>query len=66
MTFDVKDFSRLAKEWADEGRSHAGVILVPSSVGHHEFGVVIAGTQRALAGTIEEDWTDRVEWMRRG
>jgi len=65
VTFNVKDFSRIVGEWAGEGRPHAGIILVPGSIRHHEFGVVIAGTQRALEGTKQRDWVDRVEWMRR-
>lgn len=41
VTANVSDFEPLLKEWAEEGRSHAGVVLVPSSVSNEAFGVLI-------------------------
>ena len=65
VTANIRDFEPLLREWADERRSHAGVILVPLSVRNEAFGVLISGVQTTLAGTTQEGWIDRVEWLRR-
>jgi hypothetical protein len=62
---NIRDFEPLLREWAGEGRSHAGVILVPASVRNEAFGVLISGIQTTLADTTQEGWVDRVEWLRR-
>ena len=65
VTANIRDFEPLLREWAGENRSHAGVILVPSSVRNEAFGVLISGVQETLADTGQEEWVDRVEWLRR-
>lgn len=65
VTANVRDFAPLLAEWAGEGRSHAGVILVPSSVRNEAFRALISGVEETLAGTTQEEWQDRVEWLRR-
>ena len=65
VTANVRDFAPLLGEWAGEGRRHAGVILVPSSVRNEAFGVFISGIEKTLGGTTQEDWVDRVEWLLR-
>lgn len=65
VTANVSDFEPLLKEWAEEGRSHAGVILVPSSVPNEAFGVLIRGIRKTLGVLSREDWANRVEWLRR-
>lgn len=64
VTANIGDFEPLLREWAGEGRSHAGVILVPSSVRNEAFGVLISGVQQTVAYTTQEEWKDRVEWLR--
>ena len=53
------------REWAGESRSHAGVILVPASVRNEAFGVLISGVEEAIADTDQEEWADRVAWLRK-
>jgi len=65
VTANVRDFEPLLREWAGEGRLHAGVILVPASVKNEAFGVLISGVQKTLADITQEEWIDRVEWLRR-
>ena len=65
VTANIRDFEPLLREWAGESRSHVGVILVPSSVRNEAFGVLISGMEETLADTGQEDWVDRVEWLRR-
>ena len=62
---NIRDFEPLLREWAGESRSHAGVILVPPSVRNEAFGILISGMEETLAETGQEDWVDRVEWLRR-
>ena len=65
VTANIRDFEPLLREWAGERRSHAGVILVPPSVRNEAFGVLITGVEKTLTGTAQEEWTDRIEWLRR-
>jgi predicted nuclease of predicted toxin-antitoxin system len=65
VTANVRDFEPLLREWAGEGRSHAGVILVPSSVRNEAFGALISGVEETLADTDQEEWIDRVVWLRK-
>ena len=50
---------------AGESRSHARVKLVPASVRNEAFGVLISGVEETLANTGQEEWVDRVEWLRK-
>jgi predicted nuclease of predicted toxin-antitoxin system len=63
VTANIRDFEPLLREWAGEGRSHTGVILVPSSVRNEAFGVLISGAEETLADTGQGDWVDRVAWL---
>ncbi len=65
VTANVSDFEPLLKQWAEEGRRHAGVILVPSSVPNEAFGVLIRGIRKTLGDLSQEDWANHVEWLRR-
>ncbi len=65
VTANIRDFEPLLREWAGEGRVHAGVILVPSSVRNETFGVLISGVEKTIANTVQEEWVNRVEWLRR-
>ena len=65
VTANVSDFEPLLRKWAEEGRSHAGVVLVPSSVPNEAFGVLIRGIRKTLVNLSQEDWANRVEWLRR-
>lgn len=65
VTANIRDFEPILREWAGESRSHAGVILAPSSVRNEAFGVLISGVEETLAGTAQEEWVNRVEWIRR-
>ena len=65
VTANIRDFEPLLREWAGEGRSHAGVILVPRSVRNEAFRALILGVQKTIADTTQEEWVNRVEWLRR-
>ena len=65
VTSNVKDFWPLAREWAAEGHSHAGLIFLSSTVRHENFGAIIRGVQALLEETGQDDWTDRARFVER-
>jgi Domain of unknown function (DUF5615) len=59
ITFDVADFPPILREWAEAGRSHAGVILV-HGIRHNEFGLILTTIGRLLAEQpVQAAWHDR-------
>lgn len=66
VTCNVRDFVPLIVERASLGHDHGGVLLVPRSIRHQEFGVLISGVEGTLMNTAQQDWVNRVEWVQRG
>lgn len=66
VTANIRDFEPLLREWAEEARSHAGVLLIPPSIRNEHFGVLISGVEKAIKGTGQDGWVDRVAWLRKG
>lgn len=62
---NVRDFPRIAGEWALSGRHHAGIIMIPPSIDHAEFGAIASGVAVLVAGTGPDDWRDHFEWLAR-
>ena len=67
VTYDRRTIPPLLKLWAEEGRSHGGVIFVdektisPVDIGGLVWALIL------LAGEIGEmDWTNQVYFLRRG
>lgn len=66
VTYDLRTIPSILKLWAQEGRSHAGVIFVdektiaPGDIG----GLVLALVELAKEGQ-RWDWEDRVAFLRR-
>ncbi len=66
VTFDVADFARISQNWAGEGRSHSGLILV-TSLDHSEFGAVLRVIGRALASRSDQAaWRNHTVFVGRG
>jgi len=62
----VTSLATLLREWAADGRSHAGVILV-LGIGNHEFGAVVEGLLRLFEARPAQDaWIDLGEVLSRG
>jgi Domain of unknown function (DUF5615) len=58
ITFDVKDFTVIARRWAEAGRRHAG-LGIAVGLDHGEFGAILdALTQELSARPEQTDWTD--------
>jgi hypothetical protein len=62
VTYNVSDFARLAREWAEARRRHTGVVLVPDSRGGH--GPILRRLEEMFAAHPDQgDWADRVEFL---
>jgi hypothetical protein len=62
VTFNVKDFTRLATEWAAGATAHAGILLIVG-IDHAEFGLTLRVIQAALAARpTQESWTSYAAW----
>jgi hypothetical protein len=48
VTFNVRDFARIAREWQGEGRHHAGCAILVG-IDHSEFGVILTRLTEELA-----------------
>lgn len=63
VTFDVKDFMPLLRQWGSEQRSHAGCILI-SGIAANQFGKLI----RTIVHVLDQhpnqaDWVDMTVFM---
>lgn len=47
ITRNSRDFAPLARQWAEAGRSHAGIILI-WTLDHSQFAEIVAGIERQL------------------
>jgi hypothetical protein len=47
ITFDVKDFTVIARRWAEAGRRHSGLAIVVG-IDHGEFGTILEALSREL------------------
>jgi len=63
VTANVRHFMPLVTERNVRGEPHPGCILVPGSIKHEEFSAIISGIRKAVEGTSQEDWVDRVAWI---
>ena len=65
ITFDVKDFTLIARRWAEAGRTHAGLGIVVG-IDHGEFGTILNVISRELSARPEQsDWTDLTVFIAR-
>ncbi len=66
ITFDVKDFTVIARRWAEAGRGHAGLCVVVG-IDHGEFGTILQALASLLrAHSSQSDWTERTMFLSRG
>ena len=57
ITFDVKDFTVIARRWAEAGRPHAGLGIVVG-IDHGNFGIVLDVLSREFSARPQQaDWT---------
>jgi hypothetical protein len=65
VTYDQQTIPPLIKAWADEGRSHAGIVFVDGrTIPSYDFGGLIRALSRLWDEQASLDWTDRVVYLR--
>lgn len=64
VTHNVKDFAQILRGRPPE-KSHSGLVLIPHSIRLNDFGAIISGIHDTVCGLSQEEWVNRVEWMRR-
>jgi hypothetical protein len=65
ITFDVKDFTIIARRWAEAGTPHAGIGIVVG-VTHGEFGVLLEALAREFAARPNQsDWAELTMFIAR-
>lgn len=48
VTFDISDFARITREWAEAGRSHSGCAIF-AGIDQNQFGLIIRRLQSELS-----------------
>ena len=56
VTRNSRDFAPLLRHWAEEGRHHAGCVLI-WTLDHHQFAAIISGLTQLLG-----DRPDPAQW----
>lgn len=58
VTRNSRDFAPLARQWAEAGRPHAGIILI-WTLDHSQFAEIVEGVERQLQQRpSSEQWRD--------
>jgi len=66
VTRDLRTVPELTVQWANEGRHHAGVILVDDrSFPQHDVGRLVRALFAIVDSLGSEAWTDRVHYLPR-
>lgn len=55
ITFDVKDFTVIARRWAEADRAHAGLGIVVG-IDHGKFGAILDSVSRAI--DTRQEWAN--------
>lgn len=67
LTNNVGDFTALAQRWAEEGRTHAGLIFTSDASlprTHATIGTFVELLEALLTGNLgEESVVDRIHWL---
>jgi Domain of unknown function (DUF5615) len=66
VTYDRRTIPVLLKTWAEQGRSHGGVIFVDEkTISPANVGGLVRAPSQMYRETRKWDWTDRVVFLRR-
>jgi hypothetical protein len=66
VTYDRRTIPPLLKAWAEEGRSHCGVIFVDEkTISQAEIGGLVLSLSHLARETGKWDWTNRILFLRR-
>lgn len=66
VTYDLKTISPLLRQWAEEGRHHAGVVFVDdATIPQTDIGGLVTALARLAEAHGSDDWTDRSVFLQR-
>jgi hypothetical protein len=66
VTYDRRTIPPLLKDWAEEGRQHAGVIFVDEkTISPADIGGLVQSLNLLMKEARDWDWTDRICFLRR-
>jgi hypothetical protein len=66
VTYDCKTIPPLLKNWAEEGRQHAGVVFVDEkTISPGDIGGLVQSLGQLIKEARDWDWTDRIRFLRR-
>jgi hypothetical protein len=66
VTYDQKTISPILTEWSAQGFSHGGVLFVNRrTYKTSDFGGLIQALTEFWVAHQDEDWTDRIDYLRR-
>ena len=66
VTYDLRTIPPILKLWAEEGRSHGGVILVDEkTISPANIGALVMALLEFAKETLRSDWRDRVVFLQR-
>jgi Domain of unknown function (DUF5615) len=66
VTYDRRTIPPLLKTWAEEGRSHGGVIFVDDkTIAPSDIGGLVLGLSRLVKESRRWDWSDRICFLTR-
>lgn len=65
VTYDCRSIPTLLKTWAEEGRSHAGVIFIDEkTIAPDNIGLLVRALSELLKEAGDWDWTNRTLYLR--
>lgn len=65
ITFDVKDFTVIARRWAEAGKAHAGLGIVVG-IDHRAIGTILDALAREMnMGPAQAEWTNTTLFIAR-
>ena len=65
ITLDAATLPALARRWREEGRSHAGLLVLSSRMNQRDIGGQLAAILAALGEMGEQPWANHVVYGRR-
>ena len=63
LTYNASDYARLAKEYAEAGRSHAGIIISSDQYSRRHFGAFLRLVLRLMNSLTAEEMQNRIVYL---
>ena len=60
VSYDIATLPNLAQHWLEEGRRHAGLLILPGSINQRDLGAQPAAIESTLQGVTADSWADQL------